>query len=92
LPDLPTIAEAGVKGYEVSTWYGVLAPARTAKTIVTRLHGEIVKLLTVPDTNEKLLAQGFEPVGGTPDEFGAYIKSEIAKWAKVIKTAKIKAE
>jgi tripartite-type tricarboxylate transporter receptor subunit TctC len=92
LPDLPTIAEAGVKGYEVSTWYGVLAPARTAKPIVSRLHGEIVKLLAVPDTNEKLLAQGFEPVGNTPDEFGAYIKSEIAKWAKVIKTARIKAE
>ncbi len=92
LPDLPSIAEAGVKGYEVSTWYGVLAPARTPKTIVTRLHGEIIKLLAVADTKEKLLAQGFEPVGSTPDEFGAYIKSEIAKWAKVIKTAKIKAE
>ncbi len=92
LPDLPTIAEAGVKGYEVSTWYGVLAPAKTPKAIVTRLHGEIVKLIAVPDTREKLLVQGFEPVGSTPDEFGAYIKSEIAKWAKVIKTAKIKAE
>ena len=92
LPELPTIAEAGVKGYEVSTWYGVLAPAKTSKTIVTRLHGEIIKLIAVPDTKEKLLSQGFEPVGSTPDEFGAYIKSEIAKWAKVIKTAKIKAE
>jgi tripartite-type tricarboxylate transporter receptor subunit TctC len=92
LPELPTIAEAGVKGYEVSTWYGVLAPAKTPKAIVTRLHGEIVKLIAVPDTREKLLTQGFEPVGSTPDEFGAYIKSEIAKWAKVIKTAKIKAE
>jgi tripartite-type tricarboxylate transporter receptor subunit TctC len=92
LPEIPTIAESGVKGYEVSTWYGVLAPARTNKAIVTRLHAEIVKLLAVPDTKEKLLAQGFEPVGSTPDEFGAYIKSEIAKWAKVIKTAKIKAE
>ncbi len=92
LPDLPTIAEAGVKGYEVSTWYGVLAPARTSRAIVTKLHGEIVKLLAVADTKEKLLAQGFEPIGSTPEEFGAYIKSEIAKWAKVIKTAKIKAE
>jgi hypothetical protein len=92
LPEIPTIAEAGVKGYEVSTWYGVLAPARTPKAIVTKLHGEIVRLIAVPDTREKLLSQGFEPVGSTPDEFGAYIKSEIAKWAKVIKTAKIKAE
>lgn len=92
LPDLPSVAEAGVKDYEVSTWYGVLAPARTSKAIVTRLHGEIVKLLAVPDIRDKLLSQGFEPVGGTPEEFGAYIKSEIAKWAKVIKTARIKAE
>ena len=92
LPDLPTIAEAGVKGYEVSTWYGVLAPAKTSKAIVTKLHGEIIRLIAVPDTKEKLLSQGFEPVGSTPEEFGAYIKSEIAKWAKVIKTAKIKAE
>jgi tripartite-type tricarboxylate transporter receptor subunit TctC len=92
LPEVPTIAEAGVSGYEVSTWYGVLVPARTPRAIVTRLHGEIIKLIAVPDTREKLLSQGFEPVGGTPEEFGAYIKSEIAKWAKVIKTAKIKAE
>ena len=92
LPEIPTIAEAGVKGYEVSTWYGVLAPAKTSKAIVTKLHGEIIRLIAVPDTKEKLLSQGFEPVGSTPEEFGAYIKSEIAKWAKVIKTAKIKAE
>ena len=92
LPDLTSIAEAGVKGYEVSTWYGVLAPAKTSKAIVTKLHGEIVRLIAVPETRDKLLVQGFEPVGSTPDEFAAYIKSEIAKWAKVIKTAKIKAE
>jgi tripartite-type tricarboxylate transporter receptor subunit TctC len=92
LPDLTSIAEAGVKGYEVSTWYGVLAPAKTSKAIVTKLHGEIVRLIAAPETRDKLLVQGFEPVGSTPDEFAAYIKSEIAKWAKVIKTAKIKAE
>lgn len=92
LPELPTVAEAGVKGYEVSTWYGVLAPARTPKGIVTRLHGEIVKILAAAETRDKLLAQGFEPVGSTPDEFGVYIQSEIAKWGKVIKAAGIKAE
>ena len=92
LPALPTIDEAGVKGYEVSTWYGVLAPAHTPKPIVTKLHDEIVKILGVAETRDKLLAQGFEPVGSTPDEFGAYIKSEIAKWGKVVKTAGIKAE
>jgi tripartite-type tricarboxylate transporter receptor subunit TctC len=92
LPDLPTVDEAGVKGYEVSTWYGVLAPAHTPKPIVIRLHDEIVKILGVAETRDKLVAQGFEPVGSTADEFGAYIKSEIAKWSKVIKTAGIKAE
>jgi tripartite-type tricarboxylate transporter receptor subunit TctC len=92
LPELPTIDEAGVKGYEVSTWYGVLAPAHTPKPIVMKLHDEIVKILGVAETRDKLLAQGFEPVGSTPDEFGAYIKSEIAKWGKVVKTAGIKAE
>ena len=92
LPEVPTIAEAGVKGYEVSTWYGVLAPAKTPKAIVTRLHGEIVKLIAVPDTRDKLLSQGFEPVGGTPDEFAAYIKSEIAKWEAAVRESGARAD
>jgi tripartite-type tricarboxylate transporter receptor subunit TctC len=92
MPGLPTIAETGVKDYEAATWYGVLAPARTPRPVVTRLHGEIVKILRAPETKERLLAQGFEPVGSSPDEFGAYIKSEIAKWGKVIKAAGIRAE
>jgi tripartite-type tricarboxylate transporter receptor subunit TctC len=92
LPQLPTIAETGVKGYEASTWYGVLAPARTPRAIVERLHGETVKILGTPDIRERLGAQGFEPAGSTPEEFAAYIKSEIAKWSKVIRTAGIKAE
>jgi len=92
LPQLPTISETGVKGFEAATWYGVLAPAKTPRAIVERLHGEIVKMLAAPEIRERLGAQGFEPVGSTPEEFAAYIKSEIAKWAKVIKTAGIKAE
>jgi tripartite-type tricarboxylate transporter receptor subunit TctC len=92
LPELPTIAETGIKGYEASTWYGVLAPAKTPRPIVERLHGEIVRMLAVPDMRERLAAQGFEPVGSTPEEFAAYIKSEIVKWGKVIRTAGIKAE
>jgi tripartite-type tricarboxylate transporter receptor subunit TctC len=92
LPQLPTIAETGVKGYEASTWYGVLAPARTPRAIVERLHGETVKILGTPDMRERLGAQGFEPAGSTPEEFAAYIKSEIAKWSKVIRTAGIKPE
>ena len=91
MPELPTIGET-LKGYEASTWYGVLAPARTPKPIVNTLHGEIVKILGVAETRDKLLLQGFEPVGGTPAEFEAYIKSEIAKWGKVIKAAGIKSE
>src|SRR3954462_665092 len=79
LPDLPTIGET-LKGYDASTWYGVLAPARTPRAIVTRLYDEIVKVLAVADTRDKLLVQGFEPVGSMPAEFAAYIKSEITKW------------
>jgi tripartite-type tricarboxylate transporter receptor subunit TctC len=91
MPELPTIAESGVKGYDASTWYGLLAPARTPQSIVTRLHGDTVKILAGP-TRQRLEAQGFEPDGGTPAEFAAYIKSEIIKWAKVIKDAGIPAE
>jgi len=81
-----------LKGYDASTLYGVLAPARTPRPIITTLHAEIVKILGVVETRDRLLAQGFEPVGGTPAEFGTYIKAEIAKWAKVIKAAGIKPE
>ncbi len=91
MPELPSIGET-VKGYEASTWYGVLAPAHTATPIVARLHEGIVKVLSAQDMQGRLLAQGFEPVGSTPEEFGAYIKSEIVKWGKVIRTAGIKAE
>ena len=91
MPELPTIAESGVKGYEASTWYGLLAPARTPPAIVTRLHADTVKILAGP-TRQRLEAQGFEPEGGTPTEFAAYIKTEIVKWAKVIKDAGIPAE
>ena len=91
MPELPTIGET-LQGYAASTWYGVLAPARTPRPIVMALHAEIVKILGVAETKDRLLAQGFEPVGGTPEEFGAYIKSEIAKWARVIKAAGIRAE
>lgn len=91
MPELPTIAESGIKGYEASTWYGLLAPARTPQPIINRLHGDTVKILAGP-TRQRLEVQGFEPEGGTPAEFAAYIKSEITKWAKVIKDAGIPAE
>ncbi len=91
MPELPTIAEAGVPGYEASTWYGLLAPAKTPPTMVARLHAETVKILAGP-TRQRLEVQGFEPVGSTPAAFGVYIQSEIGKWAKVIKDANIPAE
>ena len=91
LPELPTIAESGVPGYEAATWYGLLAPAGTPKAIVDRLHAEIVKILAT-DTRQRLAAQGFEPAGTTPAEFAGYIKSEIVKWGKVIKDAGIRPE
>ncbi len=91
MPELPTIAESGVKGYDAATWYGLLAPARTPKAVIDRLHADTVKILAGP-ARQRLEVQGFEPDGGTPAEFAAYIKSEIVKWAKVIKDAGIPAE
>jgi tripartite-type tricarboxylate transporter receptor subunit TctC len=92
LPDLPTIAESGVPGYEASTWYGVLAPARTPSAVVARLHGDIVKILADAALHARMADQGFDPVGSSPEEFGAYIKSEILKWRKVIRDAGIRPE
>jgi len=91
LPEVPTMAESGVKGYESSTWYGVLGPKGTPRPIVIKLHDEIVAILKQPQVNDHLLAEGAEPVGGTPEQFGALIKSEIEKWGKVIRAAGIKA-
>ena len=92
LPELPTIAESGVPGYEASTWYGLLGPAHTPGPVIARLHDASVKVLGEASLREKLVDQGFEPIGDTPEEFAAYIKSEIGKWGKVIREAGIKAE
>ena len=89
VPDLPAIAESGLPGYDVITWYGVLAPAGTPKEIVTKLNTEIVRILYMPDLQERLAAVSQHPIGNTPEEFAAVIKSEIAKWAKVIKDSGI---
>jgi len=87
LPDLPTIAEAGVPGYEATQWYGVLAPAGTPRPIVARLNAEMAKAIKGPDVREKLAADAAEPVGNSPEEFGAFIKKEIARWAPVVKAS-----
>jgi tripartite-type tricarboxylate transporter receptor subunit TctC len=89
LPDVPTIAEAGVPGYEAQQWFGVAAPGATARAIVERLHKELVAVLKDADVVNAFAAQGAEIVANTPDEFAAYLRSEIDKWARVIKAAGI---
>jgi tripartite-type tricarboxylate transporter receptor subunit TctC len=91
-PEIPTVAEAGVPGYEQTAWFGVLAPAGTPREIVLKLHGEITKLLNTAEVKERFAKQGVEVRTTTPEEFGAFIKSEVARWAKVIKEAGIKAD
>jgi tripartite-type tricarboxylate transporter receptor subunit TctC len=91
-PELPTIAESGLAGFEVKSWNGVLVPAGTAKDIVTRLNSEIVRILRDPGLREKFLQQGVELVSSTPEEFGTFIRQDIAKWAKVIQLSGARAE
>jgi tripartite-type tricarboxylate transporter receptor subunit TctC len=90
VPELPTIAESGYPGFEVTVWTGLLAPARTPATIVRKLHLETVKALALPDLRVKLADLGMEGLGNSPDEFAAAIKSEIPRWAKLIKESGIK--
>ena len=89
LPDLPTIDEAGVPGYEVISWFGMLAPAATPRAIVDKLHAGIVKSLQMPDVRERCAAVGLELVGSTPAELSAFVRTDMAKWAKVFKDAHI---
>ncbi|MDB5866903.1 MAG: extra-cytoplasmic solute receptor BugT [Betaproteobacteria bacterium] len=91
-PNVPTIAEAGVPGYDSSNWWGLLAPAKTPPAVVTRLRAETTKILAQPELQKKFESQGAETVKMSPDEFGRFIKTEIVKWTKVVKEAGIKAE
>jgi tripartite-type tricarboxylate transporter receptor subunit TctC len=90
--DVPTMSEAGVPGFELNSWSGLLAPAGTPKEIVTRLNAEVARILRTPETRERLYAFGAEPSDNTPAEFTAYLSAELAKWTKVVKAAGIKAE
>lgn len=92
VPEYPTIDEAGVPGYESSTTFGVLAPAKTPVAVVARLNREIVKILNSPDTKERLAAQGLEAAAGTPQQYAAHIKEELAKYGRIVKAAGIKIE
>lgn len=85
LPDVPTVAEAGVPGYEATSWFGLLAPAKTPAPVVAKLNAAILKALADPDVKNKLLEQGAEPAGETPAQFAAFIASETVKWGKIVK-------
>jgi tripartite-type tricarboxylate transporter receptor subunit TctC len=89
LPDLPTIAESGLPGYETDNWYGIVVPSRTPRAVIDRLNREFVRAFNLPEVKELLLKQGLEAAPGTPEAFGAYIKSEYSKWGKLIAEAGI---
>jgi tripartite-type tricarboxylate transporter receptor subunit TctC len=92
VPGVPTIAEAALPGYEASSWFGMFAPAGTPKEIVAKLHQVLTKALATPEVRERLLSQGAEPVGNTPEQFAEYVKIEIGKWAKVVKASGAKVD
>ena len=85
MPDLPTIAESGVPNFDVRVWFGVFLPAGTPKPIVMVLNERIRRLIATPDMRGKLIEQGADPMSETPEEFGAYVKSELARWTKVVR-------
>ena len=91
-PELPTVAESGLPGFDISTWFGIFVPAGTPRDIVERLHAEFTKALAEPDVREKMVALGAEPVGNKPEEFAAYIRSESAKYARVIRASGAKVD
>ena len=90
LPQIPTFTEAGLPGFDVSVWYGLLAPAGTPRAIIDKLSAEIARMLAAPDMREKIAAQGMDPLVSTPDQIGARIRGDLAKYARIIKTANIK--
>jgi tripartite-type tricarboxylate transporter receptor subunit TctC len=92
LPELPTVAESGLKGYATITWFGFVAPAKTPQAVLTRLNADIVKVLALPEVRSQFASQGIETLGGTPERFADYIREEIAKWAKVIRLSGAKAD
>jgi tripartite-type tricarboxylate transporter receptor subunit TctC len=91
-PEIPTVAETGLPGYEATAWQGVLAPAGTPREVIVKLNTEMVRIVSQPDVRKQLGDQGYEPAGNSPEQFAEYIKTEIAKWTKVIKAAGLKAE
>jgi len=91
-PDLPTVAEAGVPGFDVSVWFGVVAPSGTPKVVVSRLNAEINRILKLPGVVELFHKQGVEPLGGTPEEFATHLRTQMNKWAEVVEATGARAE
>jgi tripartite-type tricarboxylate transporter receptor subunit TctC len=91
LPDVPTIAELGYPGYEISSWQGVFAPAGTPKDIIDKLNGEIIAMLQTPEVKARITREGADPVGSSPEQWSARFKNEVEKWAKVVKSAGLSA-
>jgi tripartite-type tricarboxylate transporter receptor subunit TctC len=92
MPELPTVAESGVRGFEVTGWYGVFVPMHTPQPIIGKLHDEIVRILKLPDVTERLAMEGAEVIGNTPAQFDAYVRSEISKWSNVVKVSGARAD
>jgi tripartite-type tricarboxylate transporter receptor subunit TctC len=92
LPDVPTVAETGLPGFEAGAWYGVLAPAATPRAIVERLNGELVRISRLPDVQQRLRGEAYDVIADSPDQFAAAIRAEIAKWAPIVKQAGLRAE
>jgi tripartite-type tricarboxylate transporter receptor subunit TctC len=90
LPELPTVAEAGLPGFEVDSWYGILAPANTPRPIIDRLNKELLAIMHAEEFRQRLVEQGAAPAGNTPEQFASYIQRELAKWGKVIKAANVR--
>ena len=92
VPDLPTVDEAGVPGYRMQVWFGVVAPAATPKDVIAKLNGEVNRIISSPEVKERFALAGVEVVGGSPESFGAHIKEQVETWGKVVKDASIKAD
>ena len=92
LPELPTVAEAGLASYVFDPWFGILAPAKTAKPVLAKLSGEVARIVELPDVKQRLLALGADPAPTTPEAFDAHVRAEVAKFRKIVRDADIKAE
>jgi tripartite-type tricarboxylate transporter receptor subunit TctC len=91
-PDIPTVAESGVPDYDANAWFGVFTPSGTPPAVINRLHSEIVKVVKLPDIRDRFLSLGGEPVGSTPEQFGAFFRNEVAKWGKVVRESGARAD